>query len=692
MEDAVIGLYTHLAPDNMRQVAWIPDQDAYTALDTDNQALLRTSVPDMNEDTLLRLSTINEQLFTDSTTLESFPHLIWLDENHAYFKRHNDLYMGTIKARKWEFTEWRTLPDDIGEYHVSKNGKIISYTKENNLYIIDSKGNEQAITTDSDKNIVNGQVVSRYEIGIEQGVFFSPSGKYLAFYRKDESKVTDYPVIHWDKTPAININEKYPMAGADSEEVWLGIYNLETQQTTFMDTGKDTDHYLTNVTWAPDEKHIYIGIVQRNQKHLSLNKYKVKTGKLANTLFDESDDKYIHPVHPLYFIPENEKEFIWWSKRDGHDHLYRYNSNGKLLNQVTSGDWEVNEIIGWNTVAKEIIISSNKVSPLNKNIYAVNWESGDIRRIDDAEGMHSASVNDSGTYYLDRYSNYTSPRVIRVASTVEDWAETLLEAENTLTDYAHPTVKHFTITAADDKTPLYARLILPPEFDESKTYPAIVYLYNGPGVQLLHNSFPESGNLWYDYMAQRGYVVFTMDGRGSSNRGMEFEQVIYRNLGQAEMKDQLRGIEYLKSLPFIDADRLGIHGWSYGGFMTISLMLNHPDVFTAGVAGGPVTDWNMYEIMYTERYMDTPQDNPEGYKKTSLLDKVENLKGDLLIIHGALDATVVLQHSMKFIRECVKKNIQLDYFTYPAHPHNVRGVDRVHLMQKVTDYFDAHLK
>ncbi len=690
LQDAVTGLYSNLAIKNINQLSWIPGEDAYAYADETYKAVLRVELPSMKEDTIFTFETINNSSFPDKD-LGRLPQINWIDGETIYFRNKNDYYIGSLDDKKWTFNPWITLPDGAADINIEKTSRHIAYTIKNNLYLIAPSNKTHAVTKDEDPNIVNGQVVSRYEIGIDKGTFFSPSGKYLAFYRKDESKVTDYPVIQWDVTPAKNVNEKYPMAGADSEEVWLGVFNTETRETVYIDTGRDTDHYLTNITWAPDEKHIYIGIVTRDQKHLTLNKYNASTGKLVKTLFEEKDDKYVHPVHPLYFIPDNENEFIWWTERDGFYHLYRYNTDGKLLNQVTSGEWLVNEINGWNTATKEIIISTTMISPLNRNIFAVNWETGAMRRLDKEEGVHSVMVNSNGTYIIDRYSNYSRPRVIQVTSTDGKWSKTLLEAESTLTDYAQPEVRHFAITADDDKTALYSKLILPPDFDASQKYPVIVYLYNGPGVQLLRNSFPESGNLWYDYMAQRGYIVFTMDGRGSSNRGKEFEQVVHRNLGAVEMKDQLRGVEFLKALPYVDSERIGVHGWSYGGFMTLSLMLNHPDVYAAGVAGGPVVDWNMYEIMYTERYMDSPQENPEGYKNTSVLNKVSNLKGDLLVIHGALDATVVLQHSMKFLRECVKNGVQIDYFTYPAHPHNVRGKDRIHLMQKVTDYFDAKL-
>jgi dipeptidyl-peptidase 4 len=292
---------------------------------------------------------------------------------------------------------------------------------------------------------------------------------------------------------------------------------------------------------------------------------------------------------------------------------------------------------------------------------------------------------------FDVYSSANVPKQSIIRHTDGKWSKLLMESPNPLDAYNRPEVKNVTLHA-EDGTPLYGKLILPTNFDASKKYPVIVYLYNGPNVQLLHNSFPESGNLWYEYMAQRGYVVFTMDGRGSSNRGLEFEQATFGKLGTVELLDQIRGVEYLKSLRFVDANRMGIHGWSFGGFMTTSMMLRYPDFFKVGVAGGPVMDWSMYEIMYTERYMNTPQDNPKGYEESNLLTKTKNLKGKLLLIHGADDDVVVWQHSINFVKKCVDNNIPVDYFMYPGHPHNVRGKDRVHLMQKITDYFDLYLK
>lgn len=691
MREAVIGLYTNLAPENLEQLAWIPGENSFTKLTKEGTRMVKISVPDLKETDLLNLDEINK-IFDEENALKRFPQISWADASTLYFRKGNIYYLGSLKNGNWHFDKWIELPEDADNLQIDKTQKQIAFTLENNLFLADKNGNIHIITDEKDSDIVSGQVVSRFEFGVEQGGFFSPGGNYLAFYQKDESKVSDYPIIDWESVPAENRNIKYPMSGQESEKVSMGIYNTQTKNTVWLQVDKEYDDYLTNVSWSPDEQHIYVSTFKRNQKQLTLNKYDVRTGLKTANLFEESDSKYVHSTHPLSFIPGRNDEFIWWSQRDGFMHLYRYNSKGKLLNQITKGDWVVNSIDGWNAKKNEIIISASKLSPLNKTVYAVNWKNGKMRVLEETPGVHAANVNDNGAYWIDRMSNYSTPVSYKVATTDGKWKHELLNSKNPLKDYKQPQIKHLTLTAADGKTPLYARLILPPDLDETKKYPTVVYLYNGPGVQLLQNRFPESGNLWYDYLAQNGYIIFTMDGRGSANRGLAFEQAVHKNLGVEEMKDQLKGVEYLKSLPYVDSDKLGVHGWSYGGFMTTSLMLKYPDVFKAGVAGGPVIDWRMYEIMYTERYMESPQNNPDGYKETDLLDKVKDLKGKLLVIHGAQDDVVIWQHSMRLLRASVMTGTQIDYFVYPAHPHNVRGLDRIHLMQKITDYFDSVLK
>ena len=471
----------------------------------------------------------------------------------------------------------------------------------------------------------------------------------------------------------------------------LGVFNIKKETTTYLKIEGEKDHYLTAVTWSPDSKYIFVAVLNRGQNHMSLNQYEASTGNFVKTLFEEKSDKYVEPQHPLLFFPNSNTDFIWQSQRSGYNHLFHYNIEKGLIAQITKGEWLVTDILGFNEKKKEIFYTSTEVSPTERHLYKINWNSYKKHRIDTAEGTHSGILSADGNFLYDSYSNATTPRVINVVNTSSLKSQNILTAENPLKNYDRPEIKNVSLKA-DDGTDLYGKIILPTNFDPNKKYPAIVYLYNGPHLQLINNTFPASGNLWYEYMAQNGYIIFTMDGRGSANRGLKFEQAVFRNLGTTEMNDQLKGVSYLKSLPYVDSEKLGIHGWSFGGFMTTSFMLRHPEVFKVGVAGGPVIDWSMYEIMYGERYMDSPQENPQGYATANLLDKTQNLKGKLLMIHGAQDDVVVWQHSVKFVKAAVDNGVQIDYFMYPGHPHNVIGKDRVHLMQKVTDYFDLYLK
>lgn len=692
MQEATLGIRSSLAPQNLKQLSWIPGENAYTFLvnASSNEALLKTTVPQMKSDTLIRLREINDQLFSHSP-LKALPEIHWLHKDKFYFSVKNKYYYADKKNGKWICSSWTTLPEGAQNVHIDQKTGQIAYTTDNNFFLSDSYHNQQQVTAETDKNIISGQAVHRNEFGINEGIFFSPKGNFIAFYRMDQRMVNDYPVIDWSEVPAKNENIKYPMAGGTSHEVTLGVYNPLTRQTVYIKTGTPKDQYLTCVTWSPDEQYIYIALLNRAQNHLWLNQYNAQTGAFVKTLLEETDPKYVEPQHELTFLPGSNNEFLWWSQRSGYMHLYRYNTDGKLLNQVTGGDWIVYDIAGVQADQKELIITASKETPLEKHIYTVNWQNGKMNRLDEAPGVHIVDANTNGTYIIDRYQSQDVPRVAIVKATNRGWSKTILTAADPLAAYERPKIENVTLKA-DDGTPLYGKLIYPTDFNPAQKYPVIVYLYNGPHVQLITNSFPASGNLWYEYMAQHGYIVFTMDGRGSGNRGLRFEQATFRQLGTAEMNDQLQGVAYLKSLPFVDADRMGVHGWSFGGFMTTSLMLRHPGIFKCAVAGGPVIDWSMYEIMYTERYMDTPQENPKGYEDNNLLTKTSNLKGKLLMIHGAQDATVVWQHSMRFIKACVDNGVQIDYFAYPGHEHNVQGKDRVHLMQKITDYFDDFLK
>ncbi|WP_144281895.1 S9 family peptidase [Chryseobacterium echinoideorum] len=686
MAEAVNGMRSNLAVKNISQFSWSVDSKSY--IQGVKGGYLVTDLKTNKQDTLISIYQVNKN-FPDKK-LKGLPPVKFISNSNAYFTANNQMFWVEKSGNEWKVKRNYTLDPETANVKTLADNQTIVYTVKNNLFI-NKNGKVTAITKDSNENIVNGQAVHRNEFGINEGIFASPNSENIAFYRMDQTMVADYPVIDWSVTPAENHNIKYPMAGKTSHEVTLGVYNIKNQSTTFLKIDGEKDQYLTAVTWSPDSKYIFVGVLNRGQNHLKMNQYDAATGNLIKTLFEESNDKYVEPQHPLMFFPNSNTDFIWQSQRTGYNHLFHYSLEKGLIAQITKGNWLVTDVLGFNEKKKEIYYVSTQETPLERHIYRINWNTFKTQRIDNTEGMHSAVLSNDGNYLYDTYSNATTPRVANIINTANLKSTNILTSENTLKNYQRPEIKNVTLKA-DDGTLLYGKIVLPINFDPTKKYPAIVYLYNGPHLQIVTNSFPASGNLWYEYMAQNGYIIFTMDGRGSSNRGLKFEQAVFRNLGTTEMNDQMQGVKYLKSLPYVDAGKMGIHGWSFGGFMTTSFMLRHPEVFKVGVAGGPVIDWQMYETMYTERYMDTPEENPQGYKTANLLDKVQNLQGKLLMIHGAQDDVVVWQHSVKFLKSAVDNGVQLDYFVYPGHPHNVIGKDRVHLMQKVTDYFDLYLK
>ena len=686
MAEAVNGLRTNLAVKSISQFSWSDDSKSY--IQGVKGGYLITDLKNNKQDTLISLYQVNKN-FPDKK-LKALPPVKFTNKANGYFTANNTMYWVEKSGNEWKIKKNYSLDAEAANLKTLADNQTIVYTVKNNLYL-NKNGKITSITNDSNENIISGQAVHRNEFGINEGIFASPNSENIAFYRMDQTMVADYPVIDWSVTPAVNHNIKYPMAGKTSHEVSLGVYNIKNQNTAFLKIDGEKDQYLTAITWSPDSKYIFVGVLNRGQNHMKMNQYDASTGNFVRTLFEETNDKYVEPQHPLLFFPNSNTDFIWQSQRTGYNHLFHYNLEKGLVSQITKGDWLVTDILGFNEKKKDIYYVSTQETPLERHIYRVNRNTFKTQRLDSAEGMHSAVLSSDGNYVFDMYSNANSPRTANIINTATLKSTNILTSENPLKNYQRPEIKNVTLKA-DDGTLLYGKIILPTDFDPNKKYPTIVYLYNGPHLQLVTNTFPASGNLWYEYMAQNGYVIFTMDGRGSSNRGLKFEQAVFRNLGTTEMNDQMKGVQYLKSLPYVDSERMGIHGWSFGGFMTTSFMLRHPEVFKVGVAGGPVIDWNMYEIMYTERYMDTPQENPQGYKTANLLDKVQNLKGKLLMIHGAQDDVVVWQHSIKFLKSAVDNGVQMDYFVYPGHQHNVVGKDRVHLMQKVTDYFDLYLK
>ena len=620
----------------------------------------------------------------------------------------------TVDFKKHCLVESTEFADGERQLETNYKSGAVAYLKDANLYVRYG-GKDWQLSKDGSREIVYGQAVHRDEFGIEKGTFFSNSGSKLAFYRMDQSMVTDYPQVDIPEIDYFNHPEtqsciakaapdKYPMAGETSHKVTVGVFDMKTGNTVYLKAGDPTDRYFTNISWSPDDKTIYMFELNRDQNDCRLVAYDAETGEKTGELYRETDAKYVEPQHPIVFLPWDSSSFLMQSQKDGYNHLYLCslgkhgsrmagNTESLEMRQLTSGKWVVMDVLGFNVKRQSVIIASNELSPIQRNLFVVDVKTGKRALMDETgDGWHRGMLSASGQYIYDSYSSPDVPRNIAVVNVENGKRLSYFRAENPWKGYNVPEYSCGTLKAADGATDLYWRMVKPVNFDPKKKYPTIIYVYGGPHAHNVDASWHYSSRSWETYMAQNGYLLFILDNRGSENRGKDFEQATFRQLGQEEMKDQMKGVEYLKSLPYVDADRIGVHGWSFGGFMTISLMTNYPDVFKVGVAGGPVIDWHWYEVMYGERYMDTPQTNPEGYRKTSLLYKAKDLKGKLQIITGYNDATVVPQHCLTFLKACIAAGTQPDFFVYPGEPHNMRGHQSTHLHERISQYFFDYLK
>ena len=595
--------------------------------------------------------------------------------------------------------EWSQSYKDETSTDWHKGSRNVAFVKDANLWVTTASGESRQITTDGSRDIVYAQAVHRNEFGIEKGTFWSNNGEKLAFYRMDQSMVADYPLItvpeiydstHVEATPA---PEKYPMAGRTSHKVQVGVLEVATGKVIYLDTGDPTDRYFTNIAWSPDDKLIYMFELNRDQNDCRLVSYDATTGAKVAELYRETSDKYVEPQNPIVFLPWDNSKFIMQSEKDGYNHLYLFNADGTLLKQLTSGNWVVMELMGFDKTRKAVIIASNEINPIQRNLFSVDVATGKRTRVDEGgKGWHSGVLSGDGSWLVDYYQEPDVPRNIAIVSNDGSKPVRYFTAADPWADYKVPEYRCGSIKAADGVTDLYYRMVMPVDFDPAQKYPTVVYVYGGPHAHNVDARWHYCSRSWETYMAQKGYLLFILDNRGSENRGRDFEQATFRQLGQEEMKDQMQGVEFLRSLPYVDMERLGVHGWSFGGFMTISLMTNYPDVFKVGVAGGPVIDWKWYEVMYGERYMDTPQSNPEGYARTSLIHKAKDLKGRLQVIIGLNDPTVVPQHAYSFLKACIGADTQPDFFVYPGQGHNMAGHQSVHLHERITRYFDDYLK
>lgn len=668
-------------PQRLRAVQWIPNSYKFSQVKGD--ALIATDPYAKKDDTLFTVTSLNAALSMDDAKVKSIPPITWKDENTLWFMAGNKMFLYTVSSKMAILK--RKIGDQPQAMEVAPESLNVATVENDNIFVSTLYGSRK-VTEDGGNGIVYGQSVHRNEFGINGGLFWNKDGTKLAFYRMDEKVVKTYPLVDVGVRPAHESEIKYPMAGDSSHTVTIGVYNTFTEELVYLKTDGPYDQYLTNITWGPDGL-LYLAWVNRDQNKMQLRRYNTSNGELDKMLFEETHEKYVEPEHGPIFIPETNSDFLWFSERDGFDHLYLYQL-GKQPRAITSGNWEVTRFIGFDKNNEGFYFEGTKESPLERHVYYVKLKDKEpkYKKITAGAGTHNVLLNNYSGLFMDIMNSRKEPMKYTVYKNDGTLVNEIFKSQNPLENFELGEIKIEPIFA--NGTAMYTRTFLPPNFDNSKKYPVVVYLYGGPHAQMITESWLGGANLWFHYMAQNGYIVYTVDNRGSAHKGLNFENATFRQLGTVEMSDQLAALDYLKKFPWVDSTRIGVHGWSFGGFMTTSLMTRHPGVYKVGVAGGPVIDWKYYEIMYTERYMDRPEQNPEGYAASSLLQYAGDLQGRLLMIHGADDDVVVWQHSLMYIKENVKAmNANLDYFVYPGHKHNVVGPDRAHLYKKISQYF-----
>ncbi|MBM3438069.1 MAG: S9 family peptidase [Bacteroidetes bacterium] len=719
-------------PKNARLYGWITQHQLAEVVDgvlytVDVRSLSKT--PLIKVDSFINMAkTAVKATAGEEIQLFGMPIINWTGDYQGWFEAgrfllsvdfkkplNDNLMAGPIQIR---YT-FHAAKDEVQATEFSSNGAMVGVVKNNDLYITrnDPKvlSSDIRVTDDGGNGIVYGQSVHRNEFGISKGLFWSPSNDKLAFYRMDEQRVTDYPMFGIQPRPAKANSIKYPMAGDSSHTVTVGVYHLESKRLVYLNTQGSYDHYLTNITWTPDGKYIYVSWVNRDQNKMELRKYDGVSGALMSVDYQLSHPKYVEPESGPIFLPNSNTDFVLQTEADGWNHLYlfRFIKGKPVIRQITKGRWEVTEVLGFTKDGKYLLFENTMASPLERHVHALDWANSKVNaqgmatpiakgskettfELTPFAGTNKCSFNQQNGYLLNIYSSYNTPRQILAIDAVKhiaDYHGKTFQAPSVIFESPNP-ISSLGLGKIEvnkrmvNGTEQYCRIFYPSNFDPNKKYPVVVYVYGGPHAQMITNTWLGGGNLWMHYMAENGYIVYTQDNRGSAHRGLAFENAVHRQLGTAEMADQLDGLAWLKSQSWCDSTRVGIHGWSFGGFMTTSLMTRTTGKYKVGVAGGPVIDWSFYEIMYTERYMDRPEENPEGFKNNNLLGYADKLEGRLLMIHGADDDVVVWQHSLMFVDKAVKaRNAQLDYYVYPGHKHNVVGPDRVHLYKKISQYF-----
>lgn len=604
----------------------------------------------------------------------------------------NDLFLFDISTGEARFITNDAGPEIFPTF--SPDDKKVAFARDADIYTLDiASGDVKRHTERQGGHILNGvsDWVYEEELAVRRSFWWAPDSKRIAFLRFDTSPIKTFPISEDLASPVSGLEEQqYPKAGDPNSIVRLGIINTSDGKTTWINTGGENDFYIPRVGWLPGGSALWYMWLNRDQTNLELRFADTGSGSYRTVLSDKDDAWVGMRITKLTWV--DDKRFIWAAEWDGWQHLYLYNTDGKQLGRITSGEWEVKRISGFDPGKKSLIIQTTKDSPLERHIYSANIDGSGMKKLTEVEGSHSASMPDAGRYFIHTWSNPSTPTRMELCG-IDGKVLHLLDDGKipALEEYDPATPEYFTVTAEDGAT-LHAMMIKPNDFDPSKKYPVLVQIYGGPESQMVRKAWSGRG-LFNQLLVQEGIIIFSIDNRGTASRGRDWCRIVHRNLGYWEVKDHVEGVKYLKTLPYIDGERIGIRGGSYGGYMTLMALVKAPEHFQVGVSGAPVTDWRLYDTIYTERYMDTPQDNPEGYRKSAPINFAKNFKGKLLLTHGTMDNNVHLQNSIQMIEALIKDGKNFELMLYPRERHGIRSPHRQrHYTRLVYDFLMRELK
>ncbi len=673
---------------------WIPGGHDCAFASPDGQSIVRRSPRQPEPVTLIDAVTLWSKLgappeagkpkrvpafsFHDATTLRvELDGTVW----------HVPLGEGAAKAAlRWP--SQIDVRDDHVPLAIAAGDRRVAYVKDHNLHVVGADGEPKRITKDGSPDIVYGGAAHRAEFGIRQGLFWSPDGQFLAFYRDDQRPIDVYPYQDPLQTPPRPRHGRYPMAGREDSAVTVGIYNVDEEEVEWLQHDDTNNLYWTNVTFSHDSKEVFVALVARAQDRMELARFSATNGRRAATLFEEKDAEWVEPEHGPRSLPDGR--FLWWSPRDGHRHLYLYDRDAHTTLQVTRGAFDVQELLDVDAGQGLLWFTASGEDPRQKHLFTAKLDGTEVRQVTRERGSHQCELSPDHSFAFAAWSSVETPPQQRFVELASGEIELLPAPALPLLEYELPHSRMFQVKAEDDSV-LYGNVLLPREVADGEKLPVLLYVYGGPHLQQVTDSWLGSASLWLHALANHGYVVCRLDNRGTPHRGIAFEQAIHRRMGTIEVKDQLRAVEWLTQQPFADATRIGVHGWSYGGYMTLRLLGLMPGTFRCGISGAPVTDWAMYETGYTERYMDAPGENPDGYQQSSCIPLAEKIDARLLIVHGTDDRTVMWSHSLQFVDRCIEVGKQIDYMPYPNQTHRLVGPDRVHFQQLLKAHLDRWL-